>query len=226
MTTKELIRSLAVAATLAVALPTNGSASWTAQPLGPHSCSGEGLAQFECGNPQAIPDCEVTCFGKASCMDATCDPIYEEGPLGHTGDPIAYFYLGPVCACVGGWQRLDSVQNISCLAELFRRTDGHRSKTSKALSSCETAVLGGRVTLASGETCAENDQRTAAMIASSRQQAEQAITRKCPASILTELYGSDGTASSATFVDGLLRRAEEQAAAGIGLALRTAVVAP
>ena len=226
MKMKDMIRSLAVGATLAVALPTNAPAAWTAEPLGPHSCSAEGLAQFECGNPQAIPDCQVTCFGKATCTDATCDPIYEEGPLGPTGDPIAYFYLAPVCGCVGGWQRIDSLQSIACLAELFRRTDMHRSKTVKALSRCDTGVLAGRVTLASGGTCAENDQRTAGTIAGSRQQAGQAISRKCPASVLTEIYGSDGAESSATFVAGLLRRAEEQAAAGIGLALRTAVVAP
>src|SRR5262249_47991792 len=148
--TKEIIQALAVGATLAVALPTNAPAAWTAEPLGPHSCSAEGLAQFECGNPQAIPDCEVTCFGKATCTDATCEPIYKEGPLGHTGDPIAYFYLGPVCGCVGGWQGLDSLPNIACLAELFMRTDLHRSKTAKALSKCETGVLAGRATLPRG----------------------------------------------------------------------------
>ena len=43
---------------------------------------------------------------------------------------------------------------------------------------------------------------------------------------MAELYGTDGDEASSTFVDGLLRQGEGHAAAGIGLALRPAVVAP
>jgi hypothetical protein len=223
MTTTRIVRALTVGAALALA--STGSAELTPVPL-VHSCSAHGLAQFECGNPQAIPDCQVTCLGKASCTDARCDTIYVEGPLGPTDEVVAQFYLGPVCACVGGWQRLDSPQYISCLAELLRRTDAHRSKVAKALTKCEVGVLTGRVTLASGGRCATGDQRTANAIAGSRRKAELAITRKCPADLLSQLYGSDGPESGATFVDGLLDHAEEHAEAGIALAVRPAVEAP
>ena len=138
---------------------------------------------------------------------------------------MAYFYIGPVCACVGGWNRLDSLAHVSCLAELFRRTDTHRAKTAKALSRCEVAVLTGHATLPAGGTCADDDARTAASIAASRAQAAGSIGRKCTASVMAELYGAEGDAA-ATMVDGLLRQAEGQAAAGIGQALRPAVVAP
>ena len=224
MTTTTTLRALALTTTIGLMFPAAGSAL-TALPI-THSCSADGLAQFECGNPQAIPDCEVTCLGRASCTDAQCDPVYVEGPFGPlTDEAVAYFYLGPVCACLGGWNRLDSFAHVSCLAELFRRTDTHRAKTAKALSRCELAVLAGRVTLPANGTCANDDARTAASIAASRAQAATSIGRKCTASVMAELYGAEGDAA-ATMVDGLLRQAEGQAGAGIGLALRPAVVAP
>jgi hypothetical protein len=223
MTTTELVRAFTVGAALALA--GTGSAQPTPVPL-VHECSADGLAQFECGNTQAIPDCHVTCLGKASCIDAQCDTIYVEGPLGPTDEVVAQFYTGPMCACLGGWQRLDSVRDVSCLAELFRRTDAHRSKVAKALTKCEVGVLTGRVALPSDGRCATDDQRTADAIAGSRRQAELTIARKCPAGVLSEIYGSDGIDSGATFVGGLLDRAEEHAETGIGLAVRPAVVAP
>ena len=225
MKTKDVFRVLAAGAAIALALPGSGRAGFTPQPI-VHSCSADGLAQFECGNNQAIPDCSVTCFGRASCTDARCDTIYVEGPLGHTDEIVTQFYVGPMCACVGGWNRLDSIQHVSCLSELFRRTDVHRSKTAKALTKCEVGVLMGRVTLPAGGSCVDSDERTAASIASSRRQAEQAIMRKCPAEVLEAVYGTEGAESMTTFVGGLLSRAEEDAASGITLALRTAVVKP
>jgi hypothetical protein len=223
MTTTNMLRALAIGTAIGLALPAAGNAL-TPLPI-THSCSADGLAQFECGNPQTIPDCEVTCVGKASCFDAQCDIIYVEGPFGRTDEEVAYFPIGPVCACVGGWSRLDSIAHVSCLAEMFRRTDTHRAKTAKALSRCEVGVLTGRVTLPAGGTCADDDARTAASIAASRAQATASIARKCPANVMAELYGAEGEAGQ-VFVDGLLRQAEGHAAAGIGLALRPAVVAP
>ena len=225
MNTTDMLRRVAIAAAIAIVLPATGRADFTPVPI-QHHCTGDGLAQFECGNPQAIPGCEVTCVGRATCTDAQCDTYYVEGPLGPTDEIVAQFYLAPVCACVGGWKTIDSVTHVACLAELFRRPDLHRSKTAKALSKCELGVLSGRVTLPVGGTCAASDPRTAASIASYREQAEQSIMRKCPTEVLTQLYGTDGPESMATFVNGLLANAEEAAAAGIGLAVRPAVVAP
>jgi len=225
MKTTDVLRGLAVAAAIALALPATGRAEFTPV-LVHHHCTGDGLAQFECGNPQTIPDCEVTCLGRAMCTDSQCDTVYVEGPLGPTGEIVAQFPLGPVCACVGSWRPIDAVAQVACLAELLRRPDLHRSKTAKALSKCELDVLSGRVTLPAGGTCAASDARTAVSIVSYRQQAEQSILRKCPAEVLTQLYGTDGPESSATFVNSLLQNAEEAAAASIGLALRPAVAAP
>src|SRR4029079_3694285 len=89
MTTTTTLRALVLTTTIGLTFPAAGNAI-TAVPI-THSCSAEGLAQFECGNPQAIPDCAVTCLGRASCMDAQCDPVIVEGPLGPTGEVVAYF---------------------------------------------------------------------------------------------------------------------------------------
>jgi len=222
MTTATL-RALAIGTGIGLALPATGNAL-TPVPI-THHCSAEGLAQFECGNPQTIPDCEVTCLGRASCSDAQCDTIYVEGPLGPTDEVVTHFYTPPVCACVGGWTRVDAFAHVSCLAELFRRTDTHRAKTSKALGRCEIAVLAGRVALPAGGTCADDDARTAAAIAASRAKAAASIARKCTGGVMADLYGAEAGAGT-TMLDGLLRQAEAHAAAGIALALRPAVAAP
>lgn len=227
MRIKDVIRGLAVVTTVAIGAPA-GAQQWIA--IGPSSCTGDGLAQFECGNNQTIPDCEVTCLGAAQCSDATCMPIYVEGPLGPTEEVVAYFYTPPVCGCASGWTWQDWLQNrllhTSCLAEMFKRIDQHRSKVSKALAKCEIGTLAGRTTLPAGATCAEDDEGTARAIASSRQKAVTSITARCSATAMAEIYGTDGAEAAATFVDGLVRHAEVQAATAIGLALRPAVVAP
>jgi hypothetical protein len=221
--TTTMRRALGFATAIGLALPAIGNAL-TPVPI-VHHCSANGLAQGECGNTQAMPDCEVTCIGKASCSDARCDTIYVEGPFGPTDEVVAQFSIGPVCACVGGWGRVDSLAHVSCLAELFRRADAHRAKTAKVLGRCEIGLLTGRVTLPAGGTCADDDARTVAAIAASRAKSQASIARKCPAGVMSELYGAEGEAA-ATMVDGVLRRVEEHAATGIALVLRTAVTAP